>query len=278
MSPITKPLIVGAMLLFCTVLIAGCGSSANSQAPFDVDTQQHPAGWLPAGHAQAAQADPTACTECHGSDLSGGISRVSCTPCHLNGSPFVLTNCTSCHGNPPAGTVAPSRAGAHAAHNSLPNVTNVCNTCHSGAGSGTLSHDNGTVDLMFLGAYNAKSGSAAYDAASSTCSKVSCHGGQTTPGWLSGATIDVNTQCTSCHAFGTAEYNSFVSGEHDFHVNTEHFPCEYCHDAAKLATGHFAALNTSAMEGPASATISGSRIVNYSNGSCTPLCHNTRTW
>jgi predicted CxxxxCH...CXXCH cytochrome family protein len=129
---------------------------------------------------------------------------------------------------------------------------------------------------MFLNAYNAKSGTVMYDAASSTCSKVSCHGGQTTPSWLAGATIDVNTQCTACHAFGTGEYNSFSSGEHDFHVNTEHFPCTRCHDTTKLAVNHFTGLNTQAMEGPASATLNSS--LNYNGSSCAPLCHGTKSW
>jgi len=275
MSPIKK-MIVGLLLLAGLLLNIGCGTSdPNSAAAFDSDSG-HGADWLPAGHAQAAQEDPAACTECHGSDLSGGISHVSCTPCHLNGSPFVLTNCTSCHGNPPTANAVPDRAGTHAAHNVLPNVKNVCNSCHSGAGSGTLNHNNGTVDVMFLSSYNAKSGTATYDATGSTCSKVSCHGGQTTPGWLAGATIDVNTQCTSCHAFGTTEYNSFVSGQHDFHVNTEHFPCDRCHDNLKLSVNHFTSLNTPVMEGPASATLLSS--LTYTNRTCTPLCHGTLSW
>ncbi len=276
MSPI-KEMIVGLFLLAVLLLSIGCGTSdPNSAAPFDSNSGQHGANWLPAGHAQVAQADPAACTECHGSDLSGGISKVSCTPCHLNGSPFVLTNCTSCHGNPPTANVVPNRAGAHAAHNVLPNVKNVCNSCHSGAGSGTLNHDNGTVDVVFLNSYNAKSGTATYDAAGSTCSKVSCHGGQTTPGWLAGVTIDVNTQCTSCHAFGTTEFNSFSSGQHDFHVNTEHFPCDRCHDNLNLSVNHFTSLNTPVMEGPASASLLST--LTYTNGTCTPLCHGLRSW
>jgi len=275
MSPIKK-MIVGLLLLAGLLLGIGCGTSdPNSTAPFDSDSG-HSVDWLPAGHAQAAQADPAACTECHGSDLSGGISGVSCTPCHLNGSPFVLTDCTSCHGNPPTANAVPNRAGEHAAHNALPNVTKVCNTCHNGAGSGTLNHDNGTVDVMFLSSYNAKSGAATYDAAGGTCSKVSCHGGQTTPSWLAGVTIDVNTQCTSCHAFGTTEFNSFSSGQHDFHVNTEHFPCDRCHDNLKLSVNHFTSLNTPVMEGPASATLLSS--LTYTNRTCTPLCHGTLSW
>jgi len=108
---------------------------------------------------------------------------------------------------------------------------------------------------------------------------VSCHGGVTTPVWGSGS-INVDTQCTSCHIYGTAlatpEYNSFYSGEHDFHVNEENISCTQCHDTTALAVDHFTALHTTTMEGPASATVLNS--LGYSGGSCTPYCHETRPW
>jgi predicted CxxxxCH...CXXCH cytochrome family protein len=34
-----------------------------------------------------------------------------------------------------------------------------------------------------------------------SCSNVSCHGGQATPNWQTGA-INVNDQCSNCHAQG----------------------------------------------------------------------------
>ncbi len=459
MSQITKWLIVGVFLLAAMSFMAGCGSSTpNSQAPFDAEAQQHPAGWLPAGHKTAALADQNVCAECHGSDYLGGVSKVSCTKCHLggvdsvhpldwgvdviqvatkhgayvaalgnsscsnafchgtdlggitnsgpsctlchlggvasfhptdwgsqavtkhsgyvaingntscanaachgadlkgvtgsgpsceschlgdetsahplswgtsalniklnhaataassssgcsninchgadlsgvstggpacsachtNGSyPFMATGCTSCHGKPPSGTIAPNRSGAHTAHNALPPVTDVCDTCHSNAGTGTPKHDNGTVDEQFMAAYNAKSGTAARNN-DGTCSNVSCHGGQTTPVWLTG-TIDVNhcdpngtCSCTLCHAYGTAQYNSFNSGHHNYHVNTpQHFVCTACHDVTKLAQVHFTTLATLATEGAASTL--GGLVSNYTGtiGTCTNSCHATRLW
>jgi predicted CxxxxCH...CXXCH cytochrome family protein len=446
MSPITKYWIAVLLLIAGLLFLSACGSEKNRNSPFDADEDQHAAGWLPAGHKTAAQENEDACTECHGSDFSGGVSKVSCTSCHLGGvnsvhpldwgtsidavhgtyvdanantacanthchgsdlggvtdsgpsctschlggvnsvhpldwgtsidslhgayvdtngstacanaachgttltggtgggpsctschlgggtsihpasfgtgtqiilnhapyvltngasgcataachgtnlnggvgpacvschlkgSPLVLTDCTSCHGKPPSGTVSPNRAGAHnastghfAAQIVLPDE---CNTCHNGAGSGTPNHDNGVVDVSLLSAYNAKSGTAVHNA-DGTCSKVSCHGGQTTPVWLTG-TIDVGTQCTSCHAFGTTEYNSYVSGQHGFHVNVLQLSCLDCHDKDKLAVNHFTTLNTSALEGPASATLNSN--VNYDGTSCTPLCHGKDTW
>ncbi len=84
MSPRTRLMIAVVLLLTGIVSISSCGSP-NSQAPFNVDTGQHPAGWLPAGHMAAARADAASCQECHGEDFSGGISKVSCTTCHLGG-------------------------------------------------------------------------------------------------------------------------------------------------------------------------------------------------
>jgi predicted CxxxxCH...CXXCH cytochrome family protein len=155
----------------------------------------------------------------------------------------------------------------------------VCDTCHSGAGSGTAKHNNDVVDLAFLSVYNAKSGTALRNS-DGTCSKVSCHGGQTTPSWLSGTIIDVNTQCSTCHAFGTAEYNSFSSGWHDTHVSAPlTITCVACHGVTKLAQNHFTSLNTTSMEGPASATIGGV-VSSYTGtiGTCTTGCHVSRQW
>ena len=394
MSQITKFGIAGLLLIAGLLFMAGCGSEKNPDSSRDADDDQHTAGWLPAGHKVAAQADENVCTDCHGSDYSGGIAKVSCTSCHLggvnsvhpldwgtsidavhgtyvdtntnkacastfchgtdlggvadsgpsctschlggttsihpasfgtgsqvipnhgsyvlangtsgcatsachgtnleggvgpactschvNGSPITLTGCTSCHGNPPSGSVAPNRTGAHdsvaghfAAQVSLPDG---CNTCHSGAGSGTVNHDTGTVVVSLLSSYNAKSGIATYNA-DGTCAMVSCHGGQQTPVWLTG-TINVKTQCTSCHSYGTSEYNSFVSGQHDLHVNTLAKPCVACHDTAKLSQTHFTSLNTTTLEGPAAATIvvGDTEITDYTNGTCTNECHVPRSW
>ena len=264
-----------SLLLFIVLFaVAGCGTP-NDLAPFDSDAGKHASDWVYAKHAAVSNENSDSCVECHGSDLAGGISGVPCSQCHLNGSPYTLTGCTSCHGKPPTGNTAPNRSGAHSAHNTLPNVMNVCDTCHSGAGSGTAKHNNDVVDVAFLSVYNAKSGSAVSNS-DGTCSKVSCHGGQTTPGWYSGTSINVNTQCTSCHAFGTLEYNGFSSGKHDAHVNVESIVCNACHDTAKLSPSHFTHLDTSMMEGPASLTLI--TALSYSNGSCAAFCHEARAW
>lgn len=168
-------------------------------------------------------------------------------------------NCTSCHGQPPAGTAFPNTAGAHAAHAALPGVGTNCAVCHTG-----YVHQNGAIELGFTSAYNARTG-AVVDNGDGTCSNVSCHGGKKTPDWWSGK-IDVNTQCTSCHAAGTAQYNGYSSGRHSKHAG---YACTECHDTTKLAGSHFSNLNTSAMEGPTSGTLKSF----YNGSSCSVSCH-----
>ncbi len=339
MSSLTKSLIASLLLIAGLSALGGCGNSQkNGQAVFYEDDAQHPANWLPAGHMAAAQANESACTQCHGSDYSGGISGVSCTlchlggvnsvhpvswgtgsqvvpnhgayvvsngttscsnvwchgsglvgvtdsgpacvSCHLGGLSTILSGCVNCHGVPPNGSADPNVAGAHAVHNALPNVTNVCNTCHNGAGSGTVNHDNGIIVVQFLSVYSAESGTAIYNAADNTCSNVSCHGGQTTPVWLTGS-LDVSTQCTSCHAYGNSEYNGFYSGQHYFHVEVLDFQCTVCHNVSQLAVSHFVSLNTPTVEGleaPAALTIQSDVNFNPVNLTCTPSCHATQNW
>ncbi len=185
--------------------------------------------------------------------------------------------CGSCHGLPPDGTSVPNTAGAHSAHQALADVGTNCDTCHS-----DHIHQNGAVEIGILASFNAKSGAATDSPdGTATCANVSCHGGQTTPFWGSGS-IDVNTQCESCHAYGTAQFNSYSSGRHSLHVGQRHFACTVCHETGKLAVNHFTSLATTDMEGPASATIGGgaTRVTSYTPAtrSCSPSCHSRETW
>jgi hypothetical protein len=76
------------LLLFCIFLLAGCGDgSSQTETPLvnqpQVTIQTHPVGWLPDGHATEAKANIETCTGCHGADLTGATTHVSCTQCHL---------------------------------------------------------------------------------------------------------------------------------------------------------------------------------------------------
>jgi len=263
--------------------LGGGSHKACKSCHMQDQTKVHMIAWYPdvqTNHRAYAKANGTAsCSNvsCHGAALTGvSLSGPSCSTCHT--WPFTSGSCGSCHGLPPTGAAAPDRAGRHAVHTAL-NSSVDCNTCHSGAGSGTALHQNGIADVIANAVYNAQSGAASFNAAANTCSNISCHGGQTTPNWFTGS-INVNTQCTSCHASGTAQYNSYHSGHHSTHVGQ--FACTVCHDTTKLAVHHFTTLNTSALEGPASGTIV--TAANYNGTTCNPSaggltgCHSSETW
>lgn len=254
-----------------------------------------------------------ACAQCHDTQnplpQTAGFRGPNCRTCHLHGAPLANPSCTTCHTSPPGGAfpdgsppdVFPNIAGKHGVHDSFIGVTGVCGTCHDGFGFGSNAGAEArhfvtnVVDVALLAAFNARSGTAAYNPATRTCSNVSCHGGQTTPDWqtASADAIDVPNACLSCHALGTAQFNSFNSGEHDRHTDIFGLTattCRRCHNTTALQGGHFAALDTTAMEGPASATIggAGTNVTTYTpgaspgTGSCTPQsgvgCHGTRSW
>jgi predicted CxxxxCH...CXXCH cytochrome family protein len=154
----------------------------------------------------------------------------------------VHTNCTTCHGEPPSGSTAPNRDNAHSEHDLLGygSVTPSCNACHNSA-----THYNNSTEVSIPSNFDDESyGSPIFNG--SSCSNTRCHGGQTTPSWSTG-TLDVNTQCTSCHREGTSEYNSYNSGEHRKHIS-HNVDCIDCHSTSKLATGHFVNLETPTFE------------------------------
>ncbi|MFC1845314.1 CxxxxCH/CxxCH domain-containing protein [Thermodesulfobacteriota bacterium] len=194
----------------------------------------------------------------------------------LNAQTPPPTSCTACHGQPPSGTSSPDTAGAHTTHDTLGFGSTVpsCGACHDGA-----VHLNGTADLGFPSGFDAQSGPAT-DNLDGTCSSVKCHGGQTTPDWWSGS-IDVNTDCISCHTYGTSQYNSFSSGEHNKHARDKGFLCTECHNTTKLETGHFINLESTAFElSPADTIGGGATSVPSYNGSCNLSCHgkNHNNW
>ncbi len=82
------------LLLLCVFLLPGCGGgSSETETPLanqpQVTIQTHPAGWLPGGHATDAKANVERCTVCHGTDLTGSTTHVSCTQCHLGNAESV---------------------------------------------------------------------------------------------------------------------------------------------------------------------------------------------
>lgn len=116
------------LLMFSSIL--GCSSANNNSITFD-QSGRHTGGWVVAAnggdHPSAFLASPDICKECHGTDLTGGISKVSCFSADRNG--------TSCHAQGPAGHPAgwsdPASHGAHAkATASGVNGMAFCANCH----------------------------------------------------------------------------------------------------------------------------------------------------
>jgi len=284
----------------CTVTCHGTAHQAFSWN----GGANHPVPFLGTSHTSINSASPFA-TNCAGCHAVTGTSPAAlaplCTTCHQAGSPLTVPNCASCHSKPPAGGAFPDIAGSHAKHNALPTVTGACSTCHTGSDSGTPSHyDHANAragkdalrvppaPTAMASLFNAKAGTASFNATALTCSSVSCHGGIATPNWRTG-TLDAtgalgDTGCRACHARGTSsgapEANSYFSGHHGTHLGGEvNAKCTDCHAMANGTPGalnHFKRLDTSAMEGPASDTIQylGSRSVyNATNRTCTLTCH-----
>ncbi|MGB9082564.1 MAG: CxxxxCH/CxxCH domain-containing protein [Desulfuromonadaceae bacterium] len=85
--------------VFAAVLLFSCSSGNDKASNIDPRTGKHPAGWAVAitggGHPVAFLAGPSACYECHGKDLSGGISKVSCFSASRSG--------ITCHASGPSG-------------------------------------------------------------------------------------------------------------------------------------------------------------------------------
>ena len=178
------------------------------------------------------------------------------------------SDCTACHGQPPS-------TGAHDVHTALGlgSTAPSCNACHDGA------VHNSQVDLAFPAGFDAESGPAT-DNGDGTCSSVKCHGGQTTPDWWSGS-IAVDTQCTACHTSGSSQYNSYASGRHSKHVQSEGYSCTVCHNIDTLQSGHFTNLESSAFELNPADTIGGgsTSVGSYNNGTCSSIaCHGSQNW
>jgi predicted CxxxxCH...CXXCH cytochrome family protein len=288
--PFADPTIHGPVARTDLIFCQGCHGTtggAGSNPRFTVFYGSIPVGCETSGCHLAKTAHPkpwknhplagnqaNACSLCHGATFGGG-NGPACKNCHamlVAGQPPISGQCISCHGNPPAGTAIPDIAGSHAAHAALPELGHNCNACHNGGGADSAIHtsfSNHTVArVSFLPAFNAKSGSAAFAINSKSCANVKCHGGQATPAW--GATLDSTTECLKCHTAGASQYNGYISGKHNFHLNLGLF-CTDCHDMTRqTAPNHFSNLSSAVFNQPAANTIRS--YINYNRALQPPTC------
>jgi len=274
MSQIRTAIIGGALLT--ALSLSGCGDE-NSRAVFHSESGKHPSGWA-AGHSASARADlKTTCIGCHGENLDGGISQISCMSptavsgfrCHATSPAEIATGCVSCHGVAPGGPfgdTAPNRKFAHDKHTALTG----CDSCHLNAGSGTADHAKAAADggprpatVTMSDAFRAKTLTTfGYDATSGTCSGVSCHGGQETPSWSTGA-ISLSADCDKCHdqaGDATPQYNDYFSGiKEEFNLHQVHLQspiqtvvCTDCHNIGTLSDyqKHYSGISTNSFTSP----------------------------
>lgn len=127
--------LIAAVALFA----AGCGKTTGETSVFDGATGKHISDEWPTVHGATYAADQALCRSCHGQDLAGGTSGVSCADCHLppHKIPFpdhdvVDGDCTSCHGaNYGGGRFAPACSSCHInLYAGLPPAPGECTSCH----------------------------------------------------------------------------------------------------------------------------------------------------
>jgi predicted CxxxxCH...CXXCH cytochrome family protein len=266
------------------------------------------------------------CATCHAYSGSSPVSAAPlCNVCHKLADPTSTGanagTCLSCHAgaaglpNGPGGSGFPSIAGGHAKHMALATQL-TCDTCHAGSGAGTTTHymnadqrlanpPTGPASVAIDAVFTPLTGSSpSFSGSSLTCSSVSCHGGQTTPGWQNGS-INSTTQCTACHAVATTagtitQYNDAFGrhsqGTHNATAPANAIACTTCHNMANGSPGalaHFKYLNTTTVDGtgtgiPADQLPSGTIVFDpvavtngtytvtsatQGNGGCALTCH-----
>jgi predicted CxxxxCH...CXXCH cytochrome family protein len=215
------------------------------------------------------------CTVCHtlGSPVAAGMTAGTCLSCHV-GASFPTQG--------PTGAAWPNLQGAHPKHLALSTFTRttpalpisltstafpVCAACHKGSlpGDATNTHysnankritnpiTSGPASVAIDATFNSQASTAGTSASATafTCSNISCHGGQTTPGWQTGTiTKNATTYCIACHTVNAAEYNA-PTGRHN-NPNAHNQTCDYCHDMTQAKPGaqnHFKYLDTTAVSG-----------------------------
>lgn len=206
----------------------------------------HGAGYSVAEfHGIDSNLQATDCRECHGDDLMGGDSEVSCdtSGCHSNDW---RSDCTYCHGGldslsgaPPRGIDGTSEPlfaafGAHKMHLSADgHPAFACTECHREA--------EGIEDILTPGhvfddtpgraeiAFGGLSAGGNYLTATRTCQNIYCHGNGKRPGSVS-ATDEIT--CASCHPDQNSSENAWENSlrdEHEEHVD-DGILCAHCHN------------------------------------------------
>ena len=276
----------------CCALFA-CGK-ANEQAPALSSVNKHPDTWL-TGHRAAYRLSPNQCRECHGTDLSGGVTKIGCSTnsCHsgnhpprdiihpvlFKGTPDLnkahggmakkdLIICQDCHGTP-------GGAGSNSRFNRpIGSLTTGCEAsgCHN---------DNMAHPKLWRGHVN--SGNQAN--ACALCHGASFEGG-TGPKCSSCHTrlfpglIPASGTCVSCHGnppSGTSAPNR--PGSHVVHLSIPEVKgkCEVCHTGGGSGTANHGSSLTVAFASAYNAS-SGAASYDSTAKTCANIkCHGGQT-
>jgi predicted CxxxxCH...CXXCH cytochrome family protein len=267
-------LFAGISFNSCSKLQNGVLSPVTSQVPAGV-VYPHPDGWADSSSGNFHgtyfvneyfktsdhQFDLNSCASCHGKDLAGGLTKVSCYSCH-SGSNGALS-CETCHGNalnaaPPkdlSGGFSTSNptVGGHQDHliaNELSGAM-ACSSCHfvpQIAGPG-MHPTGGGVSVIFSGVAVTETNtptSRYYDPSQPTvipaptfnfrtlqCANTYCHGNfkngnDYTPTWESGDSTQA--ACGTCHGSSSNPAPNTSVHETAFYQGPSAQNCYLCHE------------------------------------------------
>ena len=273
-------------------------------------TSGHPAGWS-AGNQHGYQANLTGlagCKGCHGTDLAGGTSGVSCTACHsTNGFATWDTNCTFCHGSRTTGRQSPPldiqgrsvatnvSVGRHDKHVASTLMTPIaCTECHVARTTSVITDTthvdgDGIAEVTFGTIAKTGGKTPVYTRTSATasgCSATYCHGNFTGGSDASGTRAALSwvsataLACNACHSMPNTS-----TGRHSTHGGSS-FNCSDCHNGIATGTGS----TNAAIVGPAlhvngvkNVVIAPANAITYTAGTrtCSGTCHSkshSYTW
>ena len=235
--------IAGLLYLALISGFSGCSEDKN----LSTLASTHPSSWIEADspdfHGKVVMArGSVSCRVCHGADLNGGESGVSCVECHLTEG-----GCTTCHGGLDNGSGAPpydlrgdssisvTGVGAHTAHveGTLQAAVVPCLTCHLVPATPDDSNHiespiPDSIAEIVWGGIEA-GGTAVWDHDKNQCTNTYSHGN-----FAGGDTLNVpiwtqknHTNCGSCHDIG--DNPAQLLWKHEFHVGILGFGCYRCH-------------------------------------------------
>jgi predicted CxxxxCH...CXXCH cytochrome family protein len=247
---------------------------ADTDTDADTDVDSHGEGW---NHGLAAKHQTEDCQACHGEDLTGGSSGISCDTCHPSGW---RTDCTFCHGGVDDQTGAPpedmddASTGVsfpeHATHlDGDSHHSWSCEQCHvEHAGifdAGHIFDGDDTPAVAEVTMAGGLSAQGSY-AGSGGCSNLYCHGDGERRG---DAQSGQSTDCGDCH--GDARSPRQLSGRHDDHMD-EGLHCEDCHGDTVSGDDRIVGPQEH-VDGEVDVVI---RDLNYNGRTCDGTCHNER--